>query len=67
MATYAEATYAEMREQFTAVNAMDVLDGLLCPRPECEGSLRCVDGVLRCEAHRIRGDLQEMAASASRN
>lgn len=65
MATYAEATYAEMRKQFTAVNAMEVLDGLLCPRPGCEGSLRCVDGVLRCEAHRLRRDLSEFASAST--
>ena len=67
MATYADATYAEMRQQFTAVNGMDVLDGLLCPRPGCRGSLRCVDGVLCCEVHQLREDLQEIAQSATRN
>jgi hypothetical protein len=55
MATYAETTYAEMRQWFAVVNAMDVLDDLLCPRPECDRTIHQVDGVLRCEAGHRRG------------
>ncbi|MFB6131006.1 MAG: hypothetical protein ABEJ28_09320 [Salinigranum sp.] len=42
-------SYAEMHRMLAEVNGFDALDGLVCPHPACQGTLRRSGGVVRCD------------------